>query len=172
LGKTPLFAKVGNRLLEVHVTIAAAELDWSSWGRTCTSLRNMVVENIKHLGGSWSLNIPSRNGKVLEDPSKAPAPRLLDKPPVPYRADMGGTGIEVKTGQGTTMVLWKPAGGDQVMPWSQPPSSLNLMHDCSAVVTATVVGQRQSVTCTANVPTHLVSEADFFLSFQLQNCYP
>ena len=38
----PLVAAAANRLLAVHVTTAAAERNWSAWGRTYNALRNRL----------------------------------------------------------------------------------------------------------------------------------
>lgn len=38
----PLLATAAQKLLSAHVTTAAAERNWSAWGRTYTSLRNTL----------------------------------------------------------------------------------------------------------------------------------
>ena len=40
--KYPLITAAANKLLSVHVTTAAAERNWSAWGRTYTNIRNRL----------------------------------------------------------------------------------------------------------------------------------
>jgi len=40
--KFPLLAVAANKLLSAHATSAAAERNWSAWGRTYTALRNRL----------------------------------------------------------------------------------------------------------------------------------
>ncbi len=79
LGKTPLFAKAANRLLKVHVTTAAAERNWSSWGRTCTSLRNRLkIETASMLisvKGNNAISSTEHHEVVLDTLYKYPARR-------------------------------------------------------------------------------------------------
>jgi hAT family C-terminal dimerisation region len=40
--KFPILAAAANKLLSMHVTTAAAERNWSAWGRLFTSARNQL----------------------------------------------------------------------------------------------------------------------------------
>ena len=42
----PLCSVAANKLLSVHVTTAAAERNWSAWGRTYTAIRNRLGVDI------------------------------------------------------------------------------------------------------------------------------
>ena len=53
----PLFATAANKLLSVHVTTAAAERNWSSWGRTYINTRNrlglLVAEKLIYVKANY-----------------------------------------------------------------------------------------------------------------------
>ena len=53
----PLFATAANKLLSVHVTTAAAERNWSAWGRTYINTRNrlglVVAEKLIYIKANY-----------------------------------------------------------------------------------------------------------------------
>ena len=60
----PLMAKAAVRLLAVHVTSAAAERNWSAWGRVYTKARNRLGIDVatKLVAINWQQRGPPRGG--------------------------------------------------------------------------------------------------------------